>query len=191
MWYGECGPSDTNPSANYNCKYDGEAVLQKDEKFMSMFKELCPHLYKGPNTTATCCDAEQFYHFNADLSVPKQLMSRCPACFTNFRTFLCDMTCSPNNADFLLITQSRPYHPKSTTAPPSHDDHEEEEENEENEDNESAHEDKNRSGRQRRDVTSQPHRYTSDDPPKPTEEVIRYTYHLTNYYANNLYNSCK
>jgi Niemann-Pick C1 protein len=46
-----------------------------------------------------------------DLSLPRQLLSRCPACYRNFRTFLCDMTCSPIQSQFHIVNKEREYNP--------------------------------------------------------------------------------
>lgn len=130
--YGECGPA--NNDAVYNCEYTGEAKPLQNDSTALLLKDVCPHLYTG-NTTTTCCDYAQLKRLYDDMSVPRQLMSRCPACFRNFKAFLCDMTCGPNQRDFLLVTGSEPY--------------------------------KNRS------------------------QVTKYTYHITNYYTNAMFNSCK
>lgn len=127
--------------------------------------------------------------------MPRQLMSRCPACFTNFRAFLCDMTCHPNNSDFLLITQDKPYTPPSPTqsVATSINNHVELD-NVELED-EQEHEQSLNSRRKRRSIVEEkvvmPSSRDPVTPPTPTEEVVRLTYYLTNYYASNLFNSCK
>lgn len=117
-------------------------------------------------------------------------MSRCPACFTNFRAFLCDMTCHPNNSDFLLITQDKPYTPPSPTSTAATN-NDVELENIEQEDEHTVN-----SRRKRRSIVEEkvvviPSSRDPVTPPTPTEEVVRLTYYLTNYYASNLFNSCK
>ena len=186
IWYGECGPS-TGDNV-YNCKYLGPAIQVTNSSMLDMIKNLCPHLYHGDEATFTCCDFKQLRRFSDDLSVPKQLMSRCPACYLNFRTLLCDLTCSPIQKEFLMITQDQPYNPNT---PKPHDtDHDaaeaEAEEQNNNEDAEAPED--NDSTRRKRDLTAtQQH-----DPSKnATEEVVRLTYFLTNYFVNSLYNACK
>ena len=112
IWYGECGESGQGDDGRYNCKYTGPAKPQTDRAYLDFYKELCPQLYKeqvNPQTNETyvdtCCDMAQLVRYNKQLSVPKQLMLRCPSCYLNFRTFLCDFTCSPKQADFMQITQ--------------------------------------------------------------------------------------
>ena len=108
IWYGECGQSDRVSDHKYNCKYTGPAKPLQDENSLKLLKELCPHLYNG-TSTVTCCDSSQIARFHNDLSLPKQLTSRCPACYLNFRTFLCDLTCSPIQSEFLIITKEQNY----------------------------------------------------------------------------------
>jgi len=40
------------------------------------------------------------------LSIPKKLLERCPACFYNFARLFFIMTCAPNQADFIRVVQS-------------------------------------------------------------------------------------
>ena len=35
----------------------------------------------------------------------------------NFKTFLCDILCNPNQRDFVLVTKEEPYIPATTTNP--------------------------------------------------------------------------
>lgn len=106
--YGECGKSDLNPEAVYNCKYDG-AAKSLEPNASSFLLDICPHLFLGEKETKTCCDLAQLKRLSDDMKLPKQLMSRCPACFRNFKAFLCDMTCGPNQSDFLLVTDQKDY----------------------------------------------------------------------------------
>ena len=187
IWYGECGPS-TGDNV-YNCKYLGPAIQVTNSTMLDMIRNLCPHLYHGDEATFTCCDFKQLKRFSDDLSVPKQLMSRCPACYLNFRTLLCDLTCGPTQNEFLMITQEQPYTPN---APKPHDEHTQDQEEAEPEtqaeDQNNEETEENDSKRRKRDLSdAQQH-----DPSKTaTEEVVRLTYFLTNYFVNNLYNACK
>lgn len=107
IWYGECGPSQNDGA--YNCKYRGPPKpLEDASDLQDLFKTLCPHLYNG-NDTLTCCDRKQIERLDSSISVPKSLMTRCPACLTNFKSFLCDMTCNPQQSEFLKITNEQPF----------------------------------------------------------------------------------
>ncbi|RNA21587.1 Niemann-Pick C1, partial [Brachionus plicatilis] len=111
IWYGQCGPSQHGVDGRYNCKYTGQPKIQTNETFITIFKDLCPHMYKENEDIRTCCDYEQLITFYDNLSVPRQLLSRCPSCFKNFKAFLCDFTCSPTQNEFMLITKEDEYHP--------------------------------------------------------------------------------
>ena len=102
--YGQCGPSGRGDDGHYYCKYEGEAIKQNSTEFLTLFKEVCPNLYNGMEHTTTCCDLPQLKYMDSQLSVPKQLMSRCPACLANFKSFLCDMTCSNKQSEFIVDT---------------------------------------------------------------------------------------
>ena len=134
IWYGECGNSMND--GKYNCEYSGPALpLENDPELHELYKSICPHLYQG-NETKTCCDRAQLKRINDNLSLPKQLMNRCPACYTNFKAFLCDLTCHPESSDFLLVTDESVY---NTTE----------------------------------------------------KQITTLTYHMSTYYAQNMYDSCK
>lgn len=52
---------------------------------------------------AVCCDLKQFQILQNQLNVPKQIMSRCPSCFSNFANFWCQFACSPKQSNFVKI----------------------------------------------------------------------------------------
>ncbi len=137
-----------------------------------MYKELCPHLYNGPNNTRTCCDIQQLSYFDRDLTVPKQLMSRCPACFTNFVAFLCDLTCGPTQSDFLVINSFRPTPSISSARNKEIDDLNTSYETESSED---------ANKRKKRNVKPNEQKY----------DVTEVTYYMTNNFTSGLFNSCK
>jgi hypothetical protein len=118
--YGECGET-SKGSDRYNCKYDGQPkVLPYTSD--TRIKEACPHLFKNSpsdNQTYTCCDPDQLEKLNEGFLIPRQLTAHCPACFFNLRAFFCDLVCSPDQSDYLIVTEQRPYIPKPpTTLPP-------------------------------------------------------------------------
>lgn len=169
IWYGECGPSAAGNGLKYNCEYKGEAKQLLDKDSLAIIKDLCPHLYQGDNQTYTCCDPAQIHRFNEDLSLPKQLLLRCPACYRNFRTFLCDMTCNPNQAQFLNITKDQPCTNKTKEI------EREEVTQEENEDYDD-------------DDSLIKKRSTDDD---QCMEITQLNYEITPFFVERFYNSCK
>ena len=172
IWYGECGQSDRVSTAKYNCKYVGPPIAQTNQTYLDLLKDLCPQLYNGPNATSTCCDLAQLNRFNNDLSFPRQLMSRCPACFLNFRTFLCDMTCSPKQNEFLVINAEQPYN--------KHTDEDDANQSELKEKDEEEYvNDEEHSSKVKRDLKDQ------------QMEITQVSYYLTSNFTTNMYNSCK
>lgn len=177
--YGECGQ--TASGAKYNCKYTGKAnplPYSSD----GLFKELCPHLFKNSpsdNQTYTCCDPTQIKRMNDGFSVPRQLLSHCPACFLNFKTFFCDIICSPNQNEFLIVTSEQPYVPGQNKPIEDGDFNNDFLDNLLNPKNTTT------------TIQNEIKETSNETTIVPTYEVLRLTYHLTSHYAQNFYNSCK
>lgn len=60
-------------------------------------------MFLSPATDAplTCCSASQVRSFDTSMALPKQLLSRCPGCYTNFVNLYCDFTCGPHQSLFM------------------------------------------------------------------------------------------
>ncbi|XP_017351116.1 NPC intracellular cholesterol transporter 1 [Ictalurus punctatus] len=102
IWYGECGTSAHVPDKKYNCNYTGPPKpLPKDGQ--GLLLELCPGLVYGDQSV--CCDTQQLKTLKDNIQIPLQYLSRCPACFFNFMTLFCELTCSPRQSVFLNATQ--------------------------------------------------------------------------------------
>ncbi|KAF8901726.1 multidrug efflux transporter AcrB transmembrane domain-containing protein [Gymnopilus junonius] len=85
------------------CPYDGPPV-DLDDKSRSLIQDVCgPELVDGP----TCCTSDQLETLRANFDQVEPLLSACPACRNNFRTFFCTFTCSPNQDSFLNITSTQ------------------------------------------------------------------------------------
>ncbi|VDD90496.1 unnamed protein product [Enterobius vermicularis] len=54
-----------------------------------------------------CCDEEQVLLLSKQLTLPNQLLGRCPSCKFNFFQIWCDFTCSPRQSDFVQIIETR------------------------------------------------------------------------------------
>ncbi|XP_056599830.1 NPC intracellular cholesterol transporter 1 [Triplophysa dalaica] len=101
IWYGECGNS-TLYGKKYNCNYTGPPKpLPEDGQELLM--ELCPNYVYGDNRV--CCDTQQLKTLKESIQIPLQYLSRCPACFFNFMTLFCELTCSPRQSQFLNATE--------------------------------------------------------------------------------------
>jgi hypothetical protein len=175
--YGECGPT---PKENgvYNCKYLGPAKILPNH-ILTKFKEVCPHLYTG-NETFTCCNAAQIERLFDAISIPRQLMTRCPACFYNFKALVCDFSCNPNQNEFLTIDKEQPFNRflyeqnklKELKDQENEDENEEEEENKEEE-------------------KPKPILEESNLNEANETEVMGITAYITNYFADEIYNACR
>ncbi|KAI7810103.1 putative Niemann-Pick C1 protein, partial [Triplophysa rosa] len=102
IWYGECGNSTAVLGKKYNCNYTGPPKpLPEDGQELLM--ELCPNYVYGNNSV--CCDTQQLKTLKDNIQIPLQYLSRCPACFFNFMTLFCELTCSPRQSQFLNATE--------------------------------------------------------------------------------------
>lgn len=55
-----------------------------------------------------CCNSDQVEVLRDNLAQAEPLISSCPACRNNFRSFFCHFTCSPDQASFVNITATQP-----------------------------------------------------------------------------------
>lgn len=67
------------------------------------FEALYVHL---DGNIAVCCDYAQFEILRQQMTLPQQLLSRCPSCYSNFVNFWCQFTCSPYQESFLNILET-------------------------------------------------------------------------------------
>ncbi|KAL3989238.1 Niemann-Pick C type family protein [Acanthocheilonema viteae] len=86
------------------CPYHGPP-LRIVEKHRQTLASLCPHLFQGGNEEF-CCDEKQVVLLDAQMTLPRQFLARCPSCLTNFVQLWCDFTCSPNQANFVRVISS-------------------------------------------------------------------------------------
>ncbi|XP_015710907.1 NPC intracellular cholesterol transporter 1 [Coturnix japonica] len=105
IWYGECGVA--SGDKRYNCAYNGPPIDLPEDGY-DLMQELCPGLFFG--NVSTCCDILQLQTLKNNLQLPLQFLSRCPSCFYNLINLFCELTCSPNQSDFLNVTSTIPYY---------------------------------------------------------------------------------
>ncbi|XP_018568156.1 Niemann-Pick C1 protein isoform X3 [Anoplophora glabripennis] len=98
IWYGECNQIG---SRKQNCLYNGTA-LPLTGKGPSILSKWCPHL----NASATCCDEHQLKSFDTNILMAGNFLKRCPSCFSNLVSHLCQMTCSPVQSDFINVKKT-------------------------------------------------------------------------------------
>uniref|UniRef100_A0A673IVJ0 Niemann-Pick C1 protein-like n=1 Tax=Sinocyclocheilus rhinocerous TaxID=307959 RepID=A0A673IVJ0_9TELE len=112
IWYGECGNSTKVPEKKLNCNYTGPPIPLPDQEGQDLLQELCPGLVYGDNKV--CCDTQQLKTLKNNIQIPLQYLSRCPACFFNFMTLFCELTCSPRQSDFVNSTQFSAFNKSKT-----------------------------------------------------------------------------
>ncbi|KIL68338.1 hypothetical protein M378DRAFT_158883 [Amanita muscaria Koide BX008] len=86
------------------CPYDGPPQEPDDRKTQRLLAEVCgPSFAQGP----VCCTSEQVEELRVNFNQVEGLISSCPACRNNFRSFFCTFTCSPNQGTFLNVTSTQ------------------------------------------------------------------------------------
>ena len=101
MWYGQCGPGSNG--GTLNCYYNKPAVHQPmNSSTFQLLASLCPSMINpdNPSDTRVCCDHTQLMTLETSISLPRQLLARCPACLYNFIDVYCRTTCSPDGSTF-------------------------------------------------------------------------------------------
>lgn len=89
----------------YNGKYELEPKPLTNPRYLEDFKKMCAPLYwesGGDDNMPLCCSDNQIPILKTSLVVAEQLIGACAPCFLNFRMIWCQMTCSPNQTDFLI-----------------------------------------------------------------------------------------
>ncbi|KAF6762740.1 patched family-domain-containing protein [Ephemerocybe angulata] len=82
------------------CPYDGPPS-EPDSATRDLLVDVCgAEFAEGP----VCCLKDQVESLQANFGQVDGLISACPACRNNFRSFFCSFTCSPNQASFVNIT---------------------------------------------------------------------------------------
>ncbi|KAJ7117365.1 patched family-domain-containing protein [Mycena crocata] len=96
-----CGATAVKPLP---CPYDGPAVEPEDSEARALLVDVCGAEYaEGP----VCCTSEQVEVLRENFEPIQGLLSSCPACRNNFRSFFCTFTCSPDQATFVNITSTQ------------------------------------------------------------------------------------
>ncbi|KAF9008709.1 multidrug efflux transporter AcrB transmembrane domain-containing protein [Cyathus striatus] len=72
------------------CPYDGPPKDPEDD-------------HAGP----ICCTLSQVEALRDNFNQVEPIISPCPACRNNFRSFFCDFTCSPNQGSFVNVTSTQ------------------------------------------------------------------------------------
>merc|ERR1712113_128766 len=85
------------------CPSNTEAKALKQERSKAIIAEYCPHLSQEEKL---CCSDDQVAALKSQTDRAKFILMACPHCNTNFRALFCDMVCSPNQSEFLDVTDT-------------------------------------------------------------------------------------
>ncbi|XP_068081512.1 NPC intracellular cholesterol transporter 1 homolog 1b isoform X2 [Anabrus simplex] len=69
----------------------------ESEEAKKKMEDFCPHL----SGSYACCNGEQIEAVLKKVQMAQALLGRCPSCFRNLKQSYCDMTCSPQQAEFM------------------------------------------------------------------------------------------
>ncbi|PWZ00682.1 multidrug efflux transporter AcrB transmembrane domain-containing protein [Testicularia cyperi] len=99
---GSCGKKSVF-SPELPCPVDEKAAFPNQD-FRRLLVDTCGSDYnEGP----VCCTQDQVESLSANLQQAEALISSCPACRNNFRALFCSFTCSPNQSQFLDVSQTQ------------------------------------------------------------------------------------
>lgn len=88
------------------CTYDGEPKSIESASSRQELEAVCGDVL-GNVSQPLCCDGTQAEDFAESLQSAKAIgLDNCPACSVNFRTLLCQMICSPRQAEFIQLVES-------------------------------------------------------------------------------------
>ncbi|KAG6833792.1 hypothetical protein H0H87_001224 [Tephrocybe sp. NHM501043] len=86
------------------CPYDGPPEEPEDDRARALLVQVCGSEFaEGP----TCCTTSQVEVLRDNFNQVEGLISACPACRNNFRSFFCAFTCSPEQGSFVNITSTQ------------------------------------------------------------------------------------
>ncbi|KAI0983277.1 hypothetical protein GJ496_010416 [Pomphorhynchus laevis] len=107
--YGQCGTNEYGYSQN--CLYDGPPKALNNTDVIRDLKVLCPWYFKANSndTLPLCCDSNQAKTLVSLAQLPQLIVGRCPACWRNLRTLMCERACSPEISNFEAVTNTVSY----------------------------------------------------------------------------------
>ncbi|XP_019187240.1 PREDICTED: Niemann-Pick C1 protein-like [Ipomoea nil] len=81
-----------------NCPF-GSPSVKPDDLLSSKIQSLCPTI-----TGNVCCTEAQFDTLRSQVQQVIPFLVGCPACLRNFLNLFCELTCSPNQSQFINVT---------------------------------------------------------------------------------------
>ncbi|KAI0465065.1 hypothetical protein LJB42_000283 [Komagataella kurtzmanii] len=70
-----------------------------------LLEQICGKEFADINTY-TCCDTSQLLNLQKQLKKVDPIIASCPACRSNFYTLFCSFTCSPDQSQFVNVTDT-------------------------------------------------------------------------------------
>ncbi|KAI3843417.1 hypothetical protein MKX03_024311 [Papaver bracteatum] len=83
-----------------NCP-TGRPAVKPDELLSSKIQSLCPTLSGN-----VCCTERQFDTLRSQVQQAIPFVVSCPACLRNFLNLFCELSCSPNQSQFINVTST-------------------------------------------------------------------------------------
>lgn len=112
--YGSVVEYKSDPPRPYPLPSGNEAQLvDVDSQFYNNFTRICGKaademLAMNPaDSPRLCCSSDQLQTLEKGMFAPQQLLGSCPAAYHNFVNFFCHFTCNPNQAQHLVVTDTR------------------------------------------------------------------------------------
>ncbi|KAI3459954.1 hypothetical protein Pfo_016617 [Paulownia fortunei] len=81
-----------------NCPF-GSPSVKPDELLSAKIQSLCPTI-----TGNVCCTEAQFNTLRTQVQQAIPFLVGCPACLRNFLNLFCELSCSPNQSQFINVT---------------------------------------------------------------------------------------
>ncbi|KAG9151287.1 hypothetical protein Leryth_002836 [Lithospermum erythrorhizon] len=91
-----------------NCPF-GSPSVKPDDLLSAKIQSLCPTISGN-----VCCTEAQFDTLRAQVQQAIPFLVGCPACLRNFLNLFCELTCSPNQSQFINVTSIAKAGNKST-----------------------------------------------------------------------------
>lgn len=104
--YGPCVTNSTNVEP---------ILFDKAHPAYEKMVEFCPHMLEGDNKL--CCTPSQAEGLTKQIAQARNILGRCPSCFDNFAKLWCEFTCSPDQQNFVSITEMKPIERKEGFTP--------------------------------------------------------------------------
>lgn len=76
---------------------------EADPELLDLVVEVCGEEWR--DETELCCTLDQVENLKKNLKKAQNIIASCPACVKNFNSLFCHFTCSPEQADFVNVTQ--------------------------------------------------------------------------------------